>query len=308
MDYLEYDDYKNIRRSTNMSPKEWIDLQQLYNRKVRDRLFHKAELKVFSCKCRSPWCKQCAKTCKTMETIRERLLLLDWRRTRQIVLTVSRETPPEQSYDTIARNRSISKLVKSLELAGCHWLWVLEFHIGGFPHWHLFIETAKVGRAGMIGKSRIQQKWRKGLVWETFAHDLNHWQAICGYHRKTGYFASEKKQHQLELPNYLQNRSRVRKFASNYGTIPVKRAKNISKKEKGCSREQKTYSERLKTCNKTCKVCKAGGWLDLPVSGAQVRAIAEDKLDMIDYKTYRGSDAQTMDVILESFKAGINKE
>lgn len=308
MDYLEYDDYKNIRRTTNMSPREWIELQKIYNHQVRDKLYHKSELKVFSCKCRSPWCKQCLKTCKTMETIRERLLMLDWRKTRQVVLTVSRETPPAESFETIARNRSIAKLIKSLDLGACHWLWVLEFHVGGFPHWHLFIETSKNGKAGMIGKNKIQQRWRKGLVWESYANSLNHWQAICGYHRKTGYLASENKQHQLELPEYLLDRSRVRKYASNFGTIPVKRTKNIVKKDHVVTRVQESYRDRLKACNTKSKVCKGGGWMDIPVSGASVRAIAAEKLDEIDYKTYRGSNNETMGVILEAFRSKKVKE
>lgn len=300
--HLEHDDYKAIRKSTGLAPKEWIALQKLATKRANDKMFHSGELNIYSCVCRSPWCKNCAKSAPASETIRRRLTDLDWRATRQIVLTVNREKAPEKSFHHIRERRAIARLVKSMELSECRWLWVLEFHKGGFPHWHLFIET-KVGKEGMIGKKFIQKRWKHGLVWETYAKSKEHWGAICGYHRKMGYFAAETKAHQLELPEYLMDQTRVRKYASNYMVSGGKTAKPPKTKATGKSskakRVQRVYKERLAKCNTTAKVKKGGSWLEVPIAGAKLRDIARDRLEEIDYKTFRGDVADIIDLVVE---------
>lgn len=305
MQTLEHNDYKSIRKAPGLTPKEWIDLQKLAITRGRDKLYHRGELKVLSCLCRSPWCKKCAKSAPAAGTIRERLSALNWRATRQVVLTVKRDKPPEEYFSHIRKRKAIARLVKSMNLSNCRWLWVLEFHRGGFPHWHLFIETTP-GKEGMIGKRFIQKRWKHGIVWETYAQSKDHWGAICGYHQKNGYFAAETKAHQLELPEYLLNETRVRKFASNF-----KSPEEILRKPKTpakvpptadvptIKRIQKVYKERLLECNTKAKVCKDGGWLEVPISGNRLRELAEEKLERINYKTYRGSNEDIIDLVVE---------
>lgn len=206
----------------------------------------------------------------------------------------------------IRKRRAIARLVKSMGLSGCRWLWVLEFHRGGFPHWHLFIETTR-GKGGMIGKKIIQKRWKHGIVWETYAKSEQHWQAICGYHRKAGYFAAETKAHQLELPEYLMGESRVRKYASNFKhpkETPAKPKAKVTGGEPRAQRVQKVYKERLAWCDTQAKIRKGGSWLEVPVPGAVVREKADERLEMIDYKTFRGDPEDIIDMIVELQERG----
>lgn len=298
-------DFKALYRATGMTPKEVFSLENEWERRKREFLCQESQLKVFSCICRSAWCEHCCKFCATSETIRDRLSDMRWDSVRQVVLTVSRETPAPEAMEEIRRTRAIPHLIRSLGLGTRRWLWVLEFHADGYPHWHLFIENTR-GRSGLIGKHKIQRLWGRGHVWESYPKTSDHWGAICGYHRKSGYFAGESKAHQLTLPDYLMDQSRVRKFGSNF-TLTQGR-ENIRKDEKTVSsprprpkRVQKPYRERLKGCNTTCKVCKGGvSWDTLPLPGSVIREKASQALDEVDYKTFNGTNDEIVDFIRNS--------
>lgn len=238
-----------------------------------------------------------------------------WDCVRQVVLTVSRETPAPQAMEQIRQTRAIPHLIRALGLGTRRWMWVLEFHADGYPHWHLFIENTR-GKAGMIGKHKIQRLWGRGNVWETYPKNRDHWGAICGYHRKSGYFAGESKAHQLTLPDYLMDQSRVRKYGSNFKTgkdVLVNKEKplvdDLAVGEKNPVQEpptrpkrvQKPYKERLKACNTMCKICKGGiSWDTIPLPGSVVREKASQALEEIDYKTFNGSHQDIVDFIRDS--------
>lgn len=303
-------DFKALYKATGLKPSDIFKLEKEGERRTRDDFCQPAQLKVYSCVCRSAWCEHCSKNCATSDTIRDRLSNMRWDQVRQVVLTVSRETPPEVAMESIRKNRAIPKLIKNLGLKDKRWLWVLEFHADGYPHWHLFIEN-KRGRAGMIGKDRIQTLWKRGNVWESYPKDRKHWGAITGYHRKTGYFAGETKAHQLVLPEYLIDQSRVRKFGSNFKLETkgrVDREKVSSTEKPGLSipvpakprkRAQKSYRTRINACNTTCKVEKNGSWMLLGVPGSAVRRYAKERLDSIDFQTFNGTHEEIIDLIID---------
>lgn len=306
-------DYKALYKETGLRPQEVFKLEQEASRRILDKFRQEAQLKVYSCTCRSAWCEHCSKFCATSETIRTRLADMAWDKVRQVVLTVSRETPAAEAMESIRKNRAIPKLIKNLGLKDKRWLWVLEFHADGYPHWHLFIENRR-GRIGMIGKDRIQTLWKRGNVWESYPKDDNHWKAITGYHRKAGYFAGESKAHQLTLPEYLMEQSRVRKFGANFSL----EAKKIVSREKALSlpgsvphetmppgptkprvkRVQRSYEDRLSACNTTCKVEKNGSWLVVNAPGSAVRRFASECLEKIDFQTFNGSHGEIVDFII----------
>jgi hypothetical protein len=175
----------------------------------------------------------------------------------------------------------------------------------------VFIERQKSGKSAMIGKKAIQAKWRYGIVWETYAKNENHWKAISGYANKTGYFAGERKQHQLQLPEYLLEQSRVRKFAANFREnvkLPEFRGDETKGDEKAEQDDKKgtkkkrryaqnSYLKRLKECNEWSFVVKDGQWHRVHKSGAQVRLQAGQKLEEIDYKTFRGRYEQVIELL-----------
>lgn len=308
-DFDKMRDFKALWRDCGLTPQDVFEYEHRADRERRDTLCQEAQIKVFSCNCRSPWCPHCSKFCKSSETIRERLADLQWDRVRQVVLTVSRGTPADEAMEKIRKTRAIPKMIKNLGLKDRRWLWVLEFHADGYPHWHLFIENLR-GKAGMIGKSRVQAAWKHGNVWESYPKDEKHWRATTGYHRKAGYFAAEHKAHQLTLPSYLQHQSRVRKFSSNFDvskrSLQKKVSGNAVEGEKtpanpkpGKKRVQKPYLQRLNECNTTCKVQKGRAWIEVQAPGSKIREAAICKLDAIDYQTFQGDHESIIDFLIE---------
>lgn len=234
--------------------------------------------KIYAKRCRSAWCPICAKTGPTAQAIRDRMKMLDWRKVRHIVLTVTREVPPEVSFDRVRTSRAVARTMKLLD-AG-RWLWVLEWHLGGFPHWHVMAE-----HDGMIGKHRIQEVWRKGLVWESYVRNESHWRALVGYHRQKGYLAGESKAHQLVLPEYLQKKSRVRKFGSNFNPFP----KNVpcgTSGKKGKKRETAPYARRIAACDSATKINVAGKWGEIAVPLRVARDGMDTMLEKVDHQTF----------------------
>jgi len=300
-------DFKSLWKVLGLAPKDVFALEREAHRRYMQKLYQEEQIKVYSCLCRSPWCEHCSKFCETSNTIRDRLSTLQWDRVRQVVLTVSRKTSADIIMENIRKRRAIPKLIQSLGLGERKWLWVLEFHADGFPHWHLFIENDR-GKAGMIGKERIQRIWEYGHVWESYPKDAKHWGAITGYHRKAGYFAGESKKHQLTLPDYLMHQNRVRKYGANFKTpVEEKRSNKEIKLAKKATpgkdskekRKQKPYHERLISCNTTCKIKRDKSWITIEAPGSAVRAYAMEKLESIDHSTFQGTQDETIDFILE---------
>lgn len=271
-------DWRSIRKHLGLSPKQYLDIMALNERRP-DCLNTKVE--VFKCGCRSVWCPKCGKGSPTNKVIQERLSEFNWRLTRHVILTVNRERSAEESFRRVTDSKAIPRLVRSLKMSHCRWLWILEFHRGGFPHWHLLIESDR----GMIGKKEIEGRWDHGLCWESYIQSPDHWGAIVGYHRKKGYLAGEKKGHQIVLPDFLISSSRVRKFACNFS--PNKRRPpnpTLRPKKRSVS---KSYAERFATCDTKCKICiNESVWADIP--GAYSEGISQfvAVADRIDYKTF----------------------
>jgi len=276
---IQHDDYKRIKKETGLKPSEWLALQ------AKDRLKQKqyhclpSALGVYSCRCRSVWCEDCAPTSSTNEMIREKMLEMSWRKVRHVILTVTRSLPASVMFFAVRKNKAIWRLLRSLSLPG-QYLWVLEFHRGGHPHWHLFVES----ESGMIGKTRISGQWKYGHVWESYIKDESHWRSIVGYHKKKGYLAGEKKAHQLELPDYLLETSRCRKYGSNIKTNPstkareqvaqkLHNAKNMPEKKK--RKKSEPYQVRFASCDSESIVFSptTGGRMVVPVPGREVREV-----------------------------------
>ena len=107
------------------------------------------------------------------------------KRVRHVILTVSRTWDPSSAYDTIMEEKTIPRLIGAVA-PGEPWLWVLEFHLDGYPHWHVIVE-----HDGMIGHRRIADRWSWGLCWESWIRNSRHWGGIVGYFGKGGYFGGD---------------------------------------------------------------------------------------------------------------------
>jgi len=174
------------------------------------------------CGCGSVWCPRCFVQRQAKHHFAG-LHKFDWKRTRHIVLTTDRTKFSEGrgAWDYVNTHRKIAGLIRNFKRAYgikiSKWKWFLEWHEDGFPHWHLFIEVEKKGRAGMIGGERIRHYWGLGWAYESFIDGEKHWDFITGYFQRHGYFKSKDKSHQVELPKWAveDEKLRIRRSGSN---------------------------------------------------------------------------------------------
>ncbi|MDB9822857.1 hypothetical protein OAC89_04075 [Deltaproteobacteria bacterium] len=160
----------------------------------------------------------------------EELRGFDWRRTRQIVLTVNplEFSDGQEAHQGISKHRTIAGLIRNIQRGKKiknksgqwiwlykpvkirKWKWFLEWYRNGYPHWHLFVETEAKGNAGMIGGDRIRYYWQVGaIVREDYIRSKSHWHSITGYFHKNGYFNKNKK-HQTRLPKWALENDEIR--------------------------------------------------------------------------------------------------
>lgn len=268
----------------------------------RDRQYAAARwgrARILSCRCRSVWCQHCATMSPTNAAVGARIAALNWRQVRHIVLTVDRAGAPDTAFEEIRRNRAVAKTMK--QLGAFRWVCVLEFHRGGWPHWHVLAEAG-----GMLGHKRIAAAWDRGLVWESYVKNEHHWRAICGYHRTKGYLAGEAKAHQLELPDYLKSESRVRKFSSNFtllgGNVPRGTLK------RGKRRDSKSYSERFEACDKQTRLIFEGREYLIDGSCKENRERLARLLHKEDFMHFSGERRRLIAIADELSGAGVSDQ
>ena len=149
-----------------------------------------------------------------MVRLMNRMKTFDWGRVRHLVLSVdpAKFRNGEAGFETVAQKRGIGELVRNLGrvegIEAIDWVAIIEWYNNGFPHWHVLIEVAKRGRAGMIGHGTIKSHWPFGIyVWEEPIESEGHWKHMLGYFGSHGYFG-ESKGHQSELPEWAMNSDR----------------------------------------------------------------------------------------------------
>jgi hypothetical protein len=138
------------------------------------------------------------------------------------------------------------------------WLWIMEFHEDGFPHWHLFVEVNEVGKQGMIGEKALKKYWKGGdYVHEDYIRNKGHWDEVVGYFEKNGYF-EKGKSHQGLLPSWARNRlGRIRRFGAMVidGCSEQKAVEGLKMdNDNGNKREQRPYCVILDQCGKNVYV------------------------------------------------------
>jgi hypothetical protein len=222
-------------------------------------------------------------------------------RTRQVVLTVDLkkfEGSGQKAFESLkeagAINQFIHNLKRTAKITIADWVWILEWHTDGAPHWHLFIQTEK-GKKGRIGNGNLLTHWKYGLVFESYIKSEAHWGRFTSYFGDNGYFdpnsgcESKDKSHQLELPEWAKAVSyRIRKTGS-----MVKREKerivsiesHERELEEKCIEEvfdetidqdPKTYEEILNSCGQAtmCQIRRGDSylvWAKLPIPYAEFK-------------------------------------
>jgi hypothetical protein len=195
-------------------------------------------LKKHSCNC--SWCLSCFRR-RSAPTIAAKLQEYDFERTRQLILTID-PSKFSNGYDAvveISKKRAIAAYMRDLGRSeGIHidkWLWVREWHKNGFPHWHLFVEVDKKGKAGQIGHAKAAKRWRYGYVREDYIRNAEHWDKFTKYFGKKGYF-DKNKAHQAQLPSWaIESKIRIRRFAT---SVDPTQKEELTKNEKSNRREK----------------------------------------------------------------------
>lgn len=184
------------------------------------------------CACHCVWCPDCFRHF-WHDKINNKFSPFDWRFTRQIVLTAapSKFSSPVEAYNLIREKRLIAEFMRRLrrgvkEKIGkkwvqkyapvnvLRWAWFLEWHKNGFPHYHVFVQVEKEGKAGMIGADFIRDSWSVGnWEMENYFKSENHFKNVTGYYANKGYFEKNKKYQGL-LPDVIKDeiKSRIKRL------------------------------------------------------------------------------------------------
>ena len=231
------------------------------------------DVQIIGCKasCSSVWCKNCFIRKGASKRYASRLSKLDPEATRQVVLTVDPkkfQSNGQLAFETLKDKESISQFIHNLERTSkikiVDWAWILEWHINGFPHWHVFIQTKK-GKRGQIGNEILLKHWKYGLIYEDYIKSKLHWQKFTSYFGSNGYFNPKSKygkdkSHQLSLPDWAMSVTySIRKMGSKTKPAPEKEMnqddtcieEKPESKESSPSQNPKnksTYKEILDSC------------------------------------------------------------
>ena len=218
------------------------------------------ELTGQKCACGSVWCSNCFVRRRAPQ-IAERLREFDWRSTRHVILTVDPKQfkNGQEAHENVTSHKMIAQLLHNLKrtkgVLVRDWVWCLEWHRNGFPHWHLTIDVTVQGKRGMIGGDNLRQYWPIGAVRESPIKSKAHWHHFTGYFKKHGYF-EKKKAHQGMLPKWArEGTKRIQRSNSMHRQKPqskvmpprVKPPKRGPKPPKA-QRVPKTYSDIISQC------------------------------------------------------------
>jgi hypothetical protein len=216
------------------------------------------------CRCNCSWCQECFKA-RGAKTISKRMQEMDGRYVRHLMLSVDRDQYPsgEAAYEAITKGGYIRGMLRNLKrILGRNikrWIWILEWHQDGYPHWHVIVEMQERGKAGMIGYEAIHQYWGQGIVRESYIRNKRHWKQIAGYFGKSGYFESSKAEYQTGLPEWAQDWvTTIRRFGCSVGKWKDSgkgggSGPEVSEDEKLKS-DRRSYSMILAGCGKKTRI------------------------------------------------------
>jgi len=209
------------------------------------------EMVIRKCRCDSVWCPQCFKQRKVPKLYSRLDHRLDWKSTRHIVLTIDRNRfeSGEIAYLYVNAKKKIPQLIHNLKrthgIQVRDYVWILEWHRDGYPHWHVFVDVTKTGSRGMIKFDKIQHYWFIGNVAESYFKTEKHWNRLVGYFGKHGYF-EKSKAHQAKLPAWAENYNRTIKRTGSASIQCHLKTENEKQREK----EKLAMRKKLKEIHK----------------------------------------------------------
>ena len=148
----------------------------------------------------------------------------DWTKMRHLVLTVDRDwSSPQEAYKFYRRRlrRVMQEIRRELVRRGVvllDFMTALEWHVGGWAHWHILLHMDRSDRAAMLPLDVIHRVWkhedREPWIKALRVKNLAHWKELVGYIEGGGYFEDNGKDHQLEAPEWVRSlvMGTIRKF------------------------------------------------------------------------------------------------
>jgi len=254
---------------------------------------------------------------------------MNWEHVRNVVVTVDPEKyTGKEAWEQVNSHRAIAGLIRNIErgkkvkneITGKWevlfepkkiktWMWFLEWHENGRPHWHLLIEMEAKGRAGMIGGDRLRHYWHYGTwVHEDYIKSETHWKKLTGYFGNKGYFNPKKgshkdlKGHQVTLPKWAKDRNTIMRRSGSKVVRKKSKKSNLVKlsewfekkgrgelidkttgeilREGKPKRERRTYRAILESCgaHTRIKIRSEKSFLDMEID--------------VPYKAIRGMDGE----------------
>lgn len=202
------------------------------------------EIVLVKCKCRSQFCPDCMPG--LMVSMREKIrpALLKWKSVQMLTMTVSRDVAegPREAYEMIQAKRLVAETVRSFFKRG--WLhsrefvYVIEFHKDGWPHWHCLVDVK------WVKHEDFKKRWKYGHVFlspkgkfENNSHAINY----C-----TKYISKADNPFPDWVLDYSGN---LRRFSTSRGlTETKKKVRREKPDEPKRVRNRKTPRERTASC------------------------------------------------------------
>ena len=312
---VSFPDYQNPQYKEIFPPESLKVLENekpsiLEKKEFRTLHFKKEHVQIIGCKvsCSSVWCPECFKRKGASRRIADRLAKLKWQATRQVVLTVDLKkfsNSGQIAFETLKEAEALNQFIHNLKrTAGINikdWVWILEWHTDGAPHWHLFIET-ETGKKGQIGNANLLKYWKHGLVFESFIKSEKHWRRFTSYFGSNGYFdpksksETKNKQHQIELPAWAKQVSyKIRKTGSMIHKKDSSREEDLEKEyhEEDTANDKikktpKTYEQILSSCGQAtlCQIRRGEGnliWKKIPIPYSELKQFPGEYIDHTGY-------------------------
>jgi hypothetical protein len=217
-------------------------------------------------RCKDWFCPHCAK----VQGPRLQARLIDrvqsWEHPMMITFTLDRDlfSSAEEGFKWVTEKRAIAKLMKSLRpyLLRNDWFCVIEFQKdGGWPHWHVLMDSQRVPIKEVEGEwRRFVPPGKRHLIRPSIGT-----LGICRYSKPEGFHNSKHaglyvtkyltKYPDHGFPDWVMQASyRIRRYSTSRGFWGEMTHRKAPKAESEHHARQRSHTERIDGCCRTCSV------------------------------------------------------
>jgi len=208
------------------------------------------KLALSPCRCTSQFCDRCALPHAIKWRERLRPALKKWQAVSMLTLTLdpSKFDGPEQAFREVGKKRWVAECIRKLNrknlLKSTSWVYALEFHKSGWPHWHVLVETP------FIDKHKLQAAWARGNCWVSRSRGFKN--SNHAVHYVTKYAIKSD----AGFPEWVLNyKGKLRRLSTSRGLCPAEPRPAPKYASKPRSKQiVRTPGQRRNSCLKTCRL------------------------------------------------------